>query len=228
MLSFADIQATAELHKGGAKSVAAMLPEVASDRQLLANSDAYYLSMMSRRVFRAGLKHELVDNKWPAFERAFHGFDPYDVLMMSDEDLEAQMQNREIIRHFGKIRSIRSNAQMLREISQEFGSFGRFLADWPVDNICELWFMLKKKGAQLGGLSAPRFLRMVGKDTFILTDDVVASLISQEIVDKKPTSQRDIRSAQSAFNKWHEESGLAMSHISRIVSFTANVDYAYS
>lgn len=223
MLAFADILATAELHKGGSAAVKKLLPKVATARQLMGKDDAYYLSMMSLRVFRAGLKHELVDRKWPAFEKAFHNFDPYDVLMMSDEDLEAQMHNRDIIRHFGKIRSIRSNAQMVREISQEFGSFGKFLADWPAETLCELWFMLKKKGAQLGGLSAPRFLRMVGKDTFVLTDDVVASLMSQEILDKKPTAQRDIRQAQQAFNQWHEESGLPMAHISRIISFTANV-----
>lgn len=224
MLTFAQILATAELHKGGSAEVSALLPEVMSAEQLYAQTDAFYLSAMSRRVFRAGLKHELVDRKWPAFELAFHKFEPYDVLMMSDEDLEAQMHNKDIIRHFGKIKSVRKNAQMLREISQEFGGFGHFLADWPSDTLCELWFMLKKKGAQLGGLSAPRFLRMVGRDTFVLTDDVVASLISQNILDKKPTSQRDIRLAQDAFNQWRSESGLPLAHISRIISFTANVN----
>ncbi len=224
MLAFSQILATAELHKGGRAAVEALLPEVATAEQLYAHSDAFYLSTMSRRIFRAGLKHELVDRKWPAFEVAFHSFEPYDVLMMSDEALEAQMHNKEIIRHFGKIKSVRKNAQMLREISQEFGGFGHFLADWPNDTLCELWFMLKKKGAQLGGLSAPRFLRMVGRDSYILTDDVVAALISQEILDKKPTSQRDILLAQAAFNQWQQESGLPFAHISRIISFTANVN----
>jgi len=222
-LKFRDILATAQLHKGGARVVESMLPEVVSAKALAKLPDSFFLSTMCRRVFRAGLKHSLVDKKWPAFEKAFHEFDTFDIAMMSDEMLEAQMQNRDIIRHLGKIKSIRTNALMIRDLSQEHQGFGSFLAQWPDDELCELWFLLKKRGAQLGGLSSPRFLRMVGRDTFILTDDVVSSLKAQGIIEKNPSSQRDIRLAQLAFNAWQQESGLPMSHISRIISFTANV-----
>ena len=53
-----------------------------------------------------------------------------------------------------------------------------------------------KRGNQLGGLSAPRFLRMAGKDTFIPSDDMVAALKTQEIIDKPPTSLRDLAAVQ--------------------------------
>lgn len=223
MKPFSDFLATAELHKGGSAYVRSMLPEVCSAKQLQQQSDSYYLSQISRRIFRAGLRHALVDAKWPAFEQAFYGFDPFDVMMMSDEDLENQMQNKAIIRHMGKIRSVRHNAQMVREISQQHGGFGQFLSAWPGDEIVDLWILLKKQGYQLGGLSAPRFLRMVGKDTFVLTDDVVAVLMAQGVIDKKPTAQRDMRAAQAAFNDLQQQCGLPLSHISRIISFTADV-----
>ena len=43
---------------------------------------------MSLRIFRAGLRHSVVDDKWPAFEEAFHGFEPRRVRAMSDEEVE--------------------------------------------------------------------------------------------------------------------------------------------
>ncbi len=220
MRSFADINAIAETHKGGAKAVAALLPEVRSDAELLALPDHRYLSEMARRVFRAGLKHAMVDAKWPAFERAFWGFDPVKVQLMSDEQLERLATNPDIIRHLGKIRSVRANAAMMVALAETHGSFGRFIAQWPSDDVVGLWALLKKQGSQLGGQSAARFLRMVGKDTFVLTDDVVAGLIYDGIVSKMPTSKRDLQAAQAAFNQWQVESGKPLAHISRILSMT--------
>ncbi len=81
----------------------------------------------------------------------------------------------------------------------------------------------EKHGSQLGGLSAPRFLRMVGKDTFVPSYDVVAALNAQKIVDKAPTSLRDLAIVQNAFNQWHEQSGgRPMSQISMMLAYTVN------
>ena len=75
---------------------------------------------------------------------------------------------------------------------------------------------------QLGGLSAPRFLRMVGKDTFVPSYDVVAALNAQKLVDKAPTSLRDLAIVQNAFNQWHAESGRPMCQLSQMLAFTVN------
>lgn len=222
MRNFQSIYDTAVLHKGSVVDVEGNLPSLRSVSELRHLPNAYYLSELSRRIFRAGLKHSMVDAKWPAFEVAFMAFDPYQVAMMSDEDLEALMHNASIIRHFGKIKAVRANAIWMLDVIREFGSFGAMIADWPTDNIVGLWQLLKKQGAQLGGQSAARFLRMVGKDTFILTDDVVQVLKAEKVVEKLPTSQRDLARVQQIFNQWCEESGRPLAEISRIVSFTAN------
>ena len=65
---------------------------------------------MSLRIFRAGLKHSLVDAKWPAFEEAFHGFDPRRVRAMSDEALDALLGDSRLIRHGGNLESKRISA----------------------------------------------------------------------------------------------------------------------
>ncbi|MEH6473155.1 MAG: DNA-3-methyladenine glycosylase I [Halopseudomonas sp.] len=198
----------------------ARLPELRTAEQLIQLSDDRYLSDMCRRVFRAGLKHSLVDSKWPAFEEAFFGFDPLKLSYMNDEQLESKMHNKALIRHWGKIKSIRVNAMLVNELSQSHGSFGQFIADWPEDNIIGLWELLKKRGAHLGGQSGAAFLRLVGKDTFRLSPDVVAALKAQGVVDKMPTSKRDLQAVQQAFNTWHQQGGQPLSHISMLLAFT--------
>jgi len=207
---------------GSAAALEAELPVPASSQQLRELPDDRYLSMIALRVFRAGLKHSLVDAKWPVFEQVFFGFDPEKVVLMGAEHLERLMQDARIIRHLGKLKSVPRNAQMVLDVAREKGSFGALIADWPVTEITGLWKYLAKHGHQLGGLSAPRFLRMVGKDTFVPTYDVVAALNAQKIVDKVPTSLRDLAIVQDAFNQWHAESGRSMCQLSMMLAYTTN------
>ncbi|MDO6565102.1 DNA-3-methyladenine glycosylase I [Amphritea sp. 1_MG-2023] len=202
------------------QDIEALLPQVRSADALAVIADDRYLSAMSLRVFRAGIRHAVVDAKWPAFESAFFGFEPEKIILMSDDQLENLMQNDQIIRHWGKIKSVRANALMVTELAAEYGSFARFIAAWPVTDIVGLWALLKQRGQQLGGKSAAYFLRQMGKDSFILTDDVVAALKAQDIIDKAPTSKRDLQTVQDCFNDWQQESGRPMAHISRLLSYT--------
>ncbi|USR41333.1 DNA-3-methyladenine glycosylase I [Ectopseudomonas hydrolytica] len=207
---------------GSAKALEAMLPQPRSDAELRALSDDRYLSLMSLRIFRAGLKHSLVDAKWPAFEEVFFGFDPEKVVLMGAERLENLMQDARLIRHLGKFKSVPRNAQFILDVRRERGSFGALIADWPASDIVGLWKYLAKHGNQLGGLSAPRFLRMVGKDTFVPTDDMVAALKAQDVIDKAPTSQKDLAEVQAAFNQWQAESGRPLCQLSVMLAHTVN------
>ncbi|MFV3387520.1 DNA-3-methyladenine glycosylase I [Pseudomonas sp. NY15364] len=207
---------------GSAKALEAMLPQPRSDAELRALSDDRYLSLISLRIFRAGLKHSLVDAKWPAFEEVFFGFDPEKVVLMGAERLENLMQDARLIRHLGKLKSVPRNAQFILDVRREKGSFGTLIADWPVTDIVGLWKYLAKHGSQLGGLSAPRFLRMVGKDTFIPTDDMVAALKAQDVIDKAPTSLKDLAAVQAAFNQWQAESGRPLCQLSVMLAHTVN------
>ncbi|MGK0499248.1 MAG: 3-methyladenine DNA glycosylase Tag [Oceanicoccus sp.] len=207
---------------GDAREVEACLSQPRTTKHLQQADDSEYLSVMSRRIFRAGLRHAVVDAKWPAFEQAFFKFNPLRVAMMSDEELDELMANRAIIRHWGKIKAVRHNAAWLLELAEQHGSVGQFLATWPVQDIVGLWREMKQQGRQLGGNSGAYFLRMVGKDTFVLSEDVVVALKAQGIVDKKPTSQKDLAAVQSAFNQWQQQSGRPMCQISRLLAMTVN------
>ncbi len=175
---------------------------------------------MCLRIFRAGLKQAMVDAKWPAFEDVFFGFDAHRIRAMSDEDLERLLADSCLIRHWGKIRAVRDNATAMIEISTIHNGFGHYLAGWPTQKIMGLWDDLARRFQQLGGQSGANFLRMAGKDTFLLTADVVAALVSAKVIEGKPTSKRARDSIQNAFNDWALESGRPLCQISKILALS--------
>jgi 3-methyladenine DNA glycosylase Tag len=214
MKTFAHIEAQAVQLAGGAEALAERLPKPKTAAVLRKIGDDRYLSTMSQRIFAAGLKHSMVRDKWPAFEEVFLGFDPKRVAALSDEAMEALMKDRRIIRHWGKISATRINAIAMTDIAAEHGSFGGWLADWPSTDIIGLWEVLQRQFAQLGGMSGPMFLRWMGKDTFMLSKDVVRALNDLGVAKGGFTSKKDRRAAQAAFNGWMEESGKPLSQIS--------------
>jgi len=213
MTPFAEIEAVAR-QRMGAQALAERLPEVKSAAELKAMSDDRYFSLMSLRIFRAGLKHSVVDAKWPAFEEAFKGFDPRRVRAMSDEEVEGLMKDTRLIRHFGKLRAVHANAGAVMDIGAEKGGFGAFLADWPSDKVTGLWDVLAKRFQQLGGNSGPYFLRMAGKDTFMLSDWVVKGLNRWGAFEGTPKGKGDRAKVEAIFNAWAEETGYPLSRLS--------------
>jgi 3-methyladenine DNA glycosylase Tag len=202
----------------GATALEVRLPQPHSAAELRAAPDDRYLSQMSLRIFRAGLKHSLVDAKWPAFEEVFQGFEPRRVRAISDEALEALLADARLIRHWGKLRSVRDNAAAMIALAEEHGGFGAWLADWPGTKIVELWEALAKRFSQMGGNSGPTFLRMVGKDTFILTPAVTAALKLWGPADAPPKNRKDRALVQSCFNSWAAETGRPLCQLSLILA----------
>lgn len=202
----------------GEAALQARLPDVKTPAELEGVPDDRYLSLMSLRIFRAGLKHSLVDAKWPAFEDAFQGFEPARVRAMSDEDIDRLLQDKRLIRHFGKLKSVRDNAAAMMALGESHGGMGRYLARWPDDDLPGLWADLARRFSQLGGNSAPYFLRMAGRDTFMFTDSVVKALIAYGILEGPPKKAAHRRTAAAAFDRWAEATGRPRAHLSMILA----------
>jgi len=222
LTEFATILDTAEQRAGGAAALKKLLPKAKSAKALKSVPDDRYLSLMSLRVFSAGLKHSMVANKWPAFEEVFLGFEPKRVATMPDEDLEALLKQTRIIRHWGKIKATRHNAAALGEIAAEHGSFGAWLADWPASDITGLWDEMQKRFSNLGGKSGPYFLRMAGKDSFVLNADTIRALNKWGACEGEPKGKKARREVQEIFNQWADESGLKLSEMSMILALSTD------
>ena len=217
---FRPIEDAAIKNAGGKAALEKRLPKPKSPEALRALGDDRYLSMLSLRVFRAGLKHSLVDAKWPAFEEVFLGFEPRRVRAMSDEALEGLMADSRLIRHWGKIKATRDNAAAMCRLIEEQGSFGSYLAAWPGERIVELWDDIAKRFSQMGGNSGPYFLRMVGKDTFLLTGDVVRALDQWRAFKGDPKAKKSRLAVQALFNGWAAETGRPLSQLSMMLALS--------
>ncbi|MEQ8953017.1 MAG: DNA-3-methyladenine glycosylase I [Gammaproteobacteria bacterium] len=185
-----------------------------------------YLAMMTQAVFQAGFSWKVIRNKWPQFEEAFFGFDPHKLKLLSPEQWEAYTRDTRVVRNWQKISALRDNVGFVLDVADEYGSFGNFLAQCPESYQVGLLANLKKHGSRLGGQSAQWFLRTMGKDCFILGRDVVSALRGAGLeIAESPSSQRDLNKIQQQFNRWHDETGLKYSHLSRIAACSVGENY---
>ncbi len=218
MEKFEKIYARAAKRKGGEDELEALLPVGKSVTQLKRLKDRDVLAEMTKCVFRSGFVWQVIENKWPGFELAFHEFDATQCAMMSDEELERLAQDTSIVRHAKKIESVRRNAQYVLDVRADHGSYGKFLAAWPDDDFVGLWADLKSRGDRLGGQTGRFFLRFVGYDTPMFSQDVVKALIKAKVVEKEPTSKSALAKTQDAFREWRAQSGRPYAQISRILA----------
>ncbi len=227
MTAFKTIRARAEKRKGGAKALSALLPEVPSNEALARVGDDRVLAEMAKRIFCSGFVWRVIEQKWPGFEAAFEGFDVARLNFEPDEFWERLASDTRIVRHPQKIKSVRENARFVAEIAAEHGSFGRFFAEWPKDDQVGLLELLAKRGSRLGGRTGQYFLRFIGWDGFVLSNDVVLCLRDAGCdIAETPSSKKDLRKAQEQLNAWAKESRLSMVHVSRICAMSIGENYA--
>ncbi|MEL7256441.1 MAG: DNA-3-methyladenine glycosylase I [Pseudomonadota bacterium] len=219
MRSFDEIfQISAERH-GGAEALEVKLSKPKTAAELEAIPEDRWLAEMSKYIFATGLNWTVIEKKWPGFEEAFHGFDLGRCAFMDDGMFDSLLQDTRIVRHGAKIQSVRDNAAFLLELRDE-GGVGKVLGGWPSDAFADLLEMLKKRGSRLGGMTGAYSMRMLGRDSYILSKDVVARLIAEGIVDKAPGSKSSMKAVQAAFNTWMAQSGRSLTEISRVLALS--------
>src|SRR3984893_1118829 len=223
---FKVIRARAEKRKGGASVLAKLLPPAPNAKSLAKLGDDRVLAEMTKRIFSAGFAWSVIETKWPGFEAAFLGFIPKRLLAQPDEFWEGLARDSRIVRNPQKIIAVRGNAQFIADIAREHGSFGKFLAEWPPTDQIGLLDLLAKRGARLGGRTGQFFLRFIGKDSFVLSADVVACLRDAGLdISENPTSKKDLGKIQAQFNAWAQETGLPFTHLSRICAMSIGENY---
>ncbi|MGB3501596.1 MAG: DNA-3-methyladenine glycosylase I [Mesorhizobium sp.] len=227
MTGFETIRKRAEDRKGGAAVLKRLLGSAPDNGDVAALSDDRILSTMASRVFSAGFVWSVIENKWPGFEEAFLGFQPKALLFQPDEFWHDLASDKRIVRNPQKIKSVRDNAVFVERIAQEHGSFGKFLAGWPADDQIGLMAYLGKHGSRLGGNTGQYFLRWIGWDAFIISQDFSAALRDAGVdIAPQPTSKRDLAKIQDQLNQWHRQTGLPYRHLSRILSMSIGPNHS--
>ena len=220
MKSFSTLYKQASAHKGGAEALEALIKAPKSTSALARIPDDRWLSGMAKAVFRAGINWKVVENKWPGIEAAFDGFVPRAVSFLSDDDLDTLMKDARVIRHWRKLQAIRANAQYLVDLAAEHGTAAKYFACYPSSDYVGLLADMKIRAAFLGGTTGQYFLREMGKDSFILSRDVVTALRREKIFTGSHASKSSLAAIQVAFNEWVADGGRSLTRVSRVLAFT--------
>lgn len=206
-----------------------LITDEAATQSVAKLSDDRVLSAFTKQIFKSGFVWRVVENKWPDFEDTFFHFNIEKILMMPEEMFEKKAADPKIIRNYNKVKTIKANAQMIFEHQAEHNtSFAQFIADWPSSDIIGLWDYLKKQGQRLGGNTGPYALRLLGKDTFILSSDVEAYLRAQNVIDGGLQSKKSLKAIQNYFNQLHQESGYTLTQLSRLIAFSSGDNYVHA
>jgi DNA-3-methyladenine glycosylase I len=89
--------------------------------------DRRLFEMLILEGAQAGLSWETILKKREEYRKAFRHFDPMKVAKMTDDELDALLENRGIVRNRLKIYAARRNASVFLQIQKEFGSFSNYV-----------------------------------------------------------------------------------------------------
>jgi 3-methyladenine DNA glycosylase Tag len=216
MRDFAEIEAIAVGRKGAGLLEGLIRPVAVGE--LAAKPLSVWLEAMAKAIFQAGFSWSVIDAKWPAFQAAFAGFDPGKLALWHDDDMARLLADPGIVRNGAKISAVLENAAFLTELQHETGDAAGHLAHWPGADQAGFLAMLGKRGVRLGGNTGQRVCRMVGRDSYVLSDDVVKRLLIEGVIEGPPSSAKAMGRVQAAFNTWADQSGRNLAQISQILA----------
>ena len=85
--------------------------------------DRTHFELICLEGAQAGLSWETILRKREGYREVFHGFEPERVAAMSDAELDRAATNPAIVRHRGKIESVRRNARAFLALAEAEGGF---------------------------------------------------------------------------------------------------------
>lgn len=127
-------------------------------------SDNDYFWIMVKVTFYSGFKAKTVNDKMEAIEKIFGDFTK--VAKYNDEKIQKIIDGKKVIGHRQKINGIIHNANQIKLIIKEFGSFNQYLKSFGNTDDDEILFELikdlKKRFKYLGGITVYHFLTDIG------------------------------------------------------------------
>jgi len=119
-----------------------------------------YFEALCLDSFQAGLSWRCILHKREAFNEAFFGFDPEKVSKMDEPDVLALLENKNIVRHRGKIEATIKNAKAVLDIENKQG-FETYINGFSSPSA--LAKALKKKGFSfVGETTCHEFMASLG------------------------------------------------------------------
>jgi 3-methyladenine DNA glycosylase Tag len=132
--------------------------------QITPADDNGYLEQMTKAIFQAGFSWQVVNDKWPNFQRAFDDFDVDRVAAYGPEEVDRLLSDAGIVRNGRKIEATIANAIQFKAIRHEFGSFAGYLRSLDPLPYQERQKILSKRFRNLGRTGVFVFLWCVNEE----------------------------------------------------------------
>lgn len=94
--------------------------------------DTHLFKMLVLESFHVGLSWLIVLKKRDSFIEAFDNFDAEKIVQYNQSKIDELVNNKDIIRHKGKINATIQNAKSYLEVKKEFGTFSNYI--WSFTN----------------------------------------------------------------------------------------------
>jgi DNA-3-methyladenine glycosylase I len=91
------------------------------------HDDRLWFEFLTLEGAQAGLSWRTIINKREGYQQLFKQFDIDKVANMTDDELQEILTNPAIIRNRLKVYSTRNNAQQMKKVQIEFGSFDQYI-----------------------------------------------------------------------------------------------------
>lgn len=131
------------------------------DRPLNDNS---YFEQLTKVVFRSGMNWQVIENKWPDFNKAFKKFSVKKVAKFNDTDIDRLMLDEKIVRNHRKILATIQNARIFLSLQKDYRNFSSYLDELRPEGEEVLMKALAKQFVFLGEATSLFFLRAVGEE----------------------------------------------------------------
>ena len=125
-------------------------------------SDNELFGRLILEINQAGLSWTTILNKQDNFRRAYSNFDIQEIANYDDLDIERLLADAGIIRNKLKVNAAIFNAQKVRELQNEFGSFKKWLDTRGKLELAEWVKLFKKNFKFTGGEITNEFLMSTG------------------------------------------------------------------
>ena len=96
------------------------------------HSDSKLFENLILEIFQAGLSWITILKKRENFRIAFDNFNINKIINYNEEKINELLNNKDIIRHKGKINAVITNAKVFKSIQKEYGSFDEYI--WGFTN----------------------------------------------------------------------------------------------
>ena len=153
--------------------------------------DSFFYERLVITIHVSGFRVSVLRDRWDDIKKAFSDYDIYRVSQYTDKDLEKMMNNPKLIRNEKKLKACIENAKIMKNISEEYGSFGEFLSGLG-NNLRELREELRTKLKYLGPVLIHEYLKEIGIDSIKPDVHVVKVMHRLGLVDSEKISSDSI------------------------------------